>query len=1032
MFKEIFEKGHNELTNEVIHAYLYHKEGYLVEADIFIRVHPYVSQNLYVDMFIRSRPSYEEALLVNEFGRIEGATQGIHKFLELHQSSTTPLHIKQISDELNMLNNAYNVVRKKDEDENSPQSANHHLWGRKNSITGSAKLSANRILNSAKLKTFVGTVEAAMDYHKALEMYNYYTSDTNQIHLSPLKLNQGFLGQDNQQQQQQCAFFCQVSSLKLRNSYYNLISLEKASPLVLDKRKTKSIEIEDEGGSTSINTLNMQERQDNIDPLPSLHPHSLVPKESCLSDILRDNNNSNLQPKYLSLQVKTSRFSSEFAALPPSSQRFSLRNSPYSLPLQDTTYNTSRQNDFLDIISPTTSHRYLLKSSSSPTGRQKQRLPFSFPISNNEFDEAQNPSQSQSHNTRAKKEEAKILKATGSVSSNQYSKISQISTVFRTFERAVNTKSYQKSFNFLCIFFYGVILATLACEILLKTILDDTMNNLIVKNNLLNYAQLRTYHTTKIENTARGSGLILAGALTPSQLTGADSQLKGSILNLEPSLTALIEANEGIIHHLHSENSDIKEMLFQKDINIKGTVLDPTDTKASQWITSFQQVDVITYAMKYIIGLDPLASPEGGRAFSFLVSNTLNDFLAKNEEITQAFLASLNKQKDSLQTMINLSVIVLPLLLAGIVLLLSVIIYIQYTTEKHYLLAFLKLNPQMINSITENLKLFQKKLTNQEKFETELVPSLLYKLDRSTQFKHYHKKEFNQKIRYSDMKKRYVGYIFRVLFYMSLLILIVVINYIFIWKATQKIYRQQRQIQFANEISSTLSVTYVATVETFASNNTNKIMRQHPHDVWKAGVVETERIQSIIYKEFQLEDGDYDPEVKAILFEEVPCTRFTAAPYDSCKSLITLGQSTKMISALTLYQNWMQTKLLAYASVDKSAIGNLIGAALVNLSYLLGAFSVAAAEAQLVNEVINKSLEKSVDDLYDLGTNILIVFTLTLVAVSALIWFQILTKVKEVNNDFKKVLAVFPPNIILSSFLLKSFLNKTSNMAQKL
>jgi len=436
--------------------------------------------------------------------------------------------------------------------------------------------------------------------------------------------------------------------------------------------------------------------------------------------------------------------------------------------------------------------------------------------------------------------------------------------------------------------------------------------------------------------------------------------------------------------------------------------------------------------MKYIIGLDPLASPEGGRAFSFLVSNTLNDFLAKNEEITQAFLASLNKQKDSLQTMINLSVIVLPLLLAGIVLLLSVIIYIQYTTEKHYLLAFLKLNPQMINSITENLKLFQKKLTNQEKFETELVPSLLYKLDRSTQFKHYHKKEFNQKIRYSDMKKRYVGYIFRVLFYMSLLILIVVINYIFIWKATQKIYRQQRQIQFANEISSTLSVTYVATVETFASNNTNKIMRQHPHDVWKAGVVETERIQSIIYKEFQLEDGDYDPEVKAILFEEVPCTRFTAAPYDSCKSLITLGQSTKMISALTLYQNWMQTKLLAYASVDKSAIGNLIGAALVNLSYLLGAFSVAAAEAQLVNEVINKSLEKSVDDLYDLGTNILIVFTLTLVAVSALIWFQILTKVKEVNNDFKKVLAVFPPNIILSSFLLKSFLNKTSNMAQKL
>ena len=135
---------------------------------------------------------------------------------------------------------------------------------------------------------------------------------------------------------------------------------------------------------------------------------------------------------------------------------------------------------------------------------------------------------------------------------------------------------------------------------------------------------------------------------------------------------------------------------------------------------------------------------------------------------------------------------------------------------------------------------------------------------------------------------------------------------------------------------------------------------------------------------------------------------------------------------INLYKNQLDSKLAQYDAVDKTNTAKVLAVAVSGLTPMLSGYRVSGSQVLLLSDLISTKLAKSVDDIHSLGTTILVIFSVTLLIASILIWLQILIKVKRVNDDFKKVLAVLPPNIILSSFLLKSFLNKTSSILQKL
>ena len=951
IFKEIFEQGQTEFTNQSIHAFLLHKEGWLIEADIFVRVHPYMSQNLYLDLFIRPHRTLTESILLDENGKVEGATHNIRQLVKADKSAAKPsIHIRQISEGLADLNVAFNIVNLKNEEIDMSTK-------RKKSRSKSINSSLG-IPNKFRMST-TSPEPSPVDLDKALRIYNLYTEEHKSIELPIPPTGR--------------TFKCQISPLDFNTLSLNFIKLEG---VLNDKNTACAHRVASSAShdSTSLQDFGDLEEREHIDTIYTARDWLLTTRE-----------HKGTVPTEPAENLKTHNFENnetdENLLISPTTSRFLFKSTP----------KTPRQEDAPNIKT---------KTETNPT-----------PISNH----------------------LKSIQFASSLSvgSAESSKISQISGVFKTFQRAINTKSYQKSFNFLCLIFYGVILGTLICQIILKSVLDTTMDRLITKTNLLNFAQTRAQQICAIQNNARGCKMVFLGQVTSATVSVYDASLRNSLLNFVVPEQYLTEANIGITNNVASEDDEIQQMIFKRGVRMQGTPLDPTDTSISL-ITTLQHGDMIKSVIRYLNGLPLVASIAGSNAFQFILNNAGNDFLVRNQEIIDAFQASVDEQRDHLQLMINLSVIVLPILLAGIVCLLAVIIFKQYTKEKRHLLAFLKLNPAMIQSVLENLKMFEARLVQQEKLKDELVPKLIYRLENSRQFTSYHKAHDSQIVVSGGMQKRYIFYVAKVLFYIALLIAIVVINYVLISNSTDHVYLLQRQVQFANYIGSTGAITYIGYGEAFMSNNTNYVMGKLPYDQWKIGIKKWGQIQEDLYSEFQLEDGSYDPDVKAILFEPADCDVFTAASRTTCLSLPGLGYPSDMVSTINLYKNMLDYKLSLYDAVDKTNSAAFLTAALIGLSAILAGYRVSGSQALLLSGIINEKLAKSVDDIHDLATTILVIFSVTLLIASILVWFQILTKVKRVNDDFKKVLAVLPPNIVLSSFLLKSFLNKTSNILQKL
>ncbi len=116
IFRQLFESGKMSILNKTTRAFLKHRNGYIIEVDFYLRIHPYITENLYLNMLVRPVPSENEYLFLRENGDIEGATRNLWKKLNLStgnkttSSTTTTINIKALSAELSKVNEAFNIV----------------------------------------------------------------------------------------------------------------------------------------------------------------------------------------------------------------------------------------------------------------------------------------------------------------------------------------------------------------------------------------------------------------------------------------------------------------------------------------------------------------------------------------------------------------------------------------------------------------------------------------------------------------------------------------------------------------------------------------------------------------------------------------------------------------------------------------------------------------------------------------------------------------------------------------------------------
>ena len=975
-FKEIFETGKRSIMNEVMRTYLAHKDGYMVEADFYLRVHPYITQDLYLNMIIRPVPIKNECLLLRENGDVEGATKKIAEILGIFTSSQVSLpaiNIKQLSEELATANEALNIINR------SPDSI--QIGDKEDHMPEKIPLShqgSNHLQPKSGSRRSEG-FSPLLDHRTAFNLYTLYTTKGKRIIFQPAK--QSLRKSNSSSSQKDYSYHCTVSLLQFGSIYMKLITLvpealmksqtygetttkqtsQRTEASIAKVEKPQTSKSKSMGMNLLVEPENIEECNEldaNFKVITCWRPNPKIRVEEILPSPKESSSHRQLLPTITFIQSDRKTFRSQ------------------SL--------TQRQSFLGSIMS----HRKL-EESQDDQPRKRERMQQESSISTS---------------FQALKEKS----------------------IFKAYRMALITKSYPKSFNFFCFMFYAVILAALISQVVLKDISSSTMTDLVVKKDMLNYAQLRAFYVARITINCRGGFLAIDGEIDPTRFHDAGLTSKVTLASLKVYYTNLVEANKGIINGIDSLDSSITQKLFEKNIRIYGTYANSLDSSYED-VTSFQAIDHYANALRALFLLDDYYSQQAHDARNFIFRNTLNDFFVKDNEITSIFKNSVSLGKNYFESAVRLCFIVTPISLTSILILLVLIIWRQYNKENAHMLAFVKLHPASIQDVLKSLTAFKKSLVEEELFESKSAaicfddPAFL---SQELQPPNYHKKQNIQTIKYHKIHVRYYGYILKAIFYIVILIMFVIWNFVSAQQSTKIIYRRQSELQFANYIGMRVAIPYMAFMELYVTNNTNFVEGRTPMDTLLLGLRDIRTIREKLAETFSEGDKSYDPQVKAILFDNDICSKLNGISSIYCRFFESAKQPTSLVPMLALYESMMTAKVSLYQNSDKSSIPNLIAQALVDSSNLLHGYGLIVAESQLLAQVINSNLAASISEASNQRRIILILFAICLSVVSMLIWSQVLSRLREVNNNFKKVLQVLPLNLILSSFLLKTFLKK--------
>jgi len=961
IFRQLFDTGKTSLLNKTIRAYLYHKDGYIREVDFYLRIHPYVTENLFLNMLIRPTPSSNEYLLLRENGDIEGATKNISQKLGLTDSlrNNSYINIKTLSEELWKVNEAFNIANKEllPKDFNDPEISETFL----------KKFESN----PAKIFSPTETMKSpSLPKEKAIELYHHYSLDPQKVSISPFRTIQSSLK----------TYDCRVSLLQYGPISMKLISIDESTheenqyqrgDSTKRSHKEKPVQNKAAVPPTADNNISFTQSE-NFD-----FCEEGVPEENYVTTVWRGGTGTGMGTDGNLLSPRTSRSQAHLLTSRTENKVFLFPQNPVDAPMSHTARSHFQNEDY--------------------------ETPRNF----------------------------KIQKLASLGSSTPVSQGRPELRLHKAFQTAINTKSYPKVFNALCFIFFVILLGTLCSQVLLKTYSDSTYQKLVIKKDMLIYAQYRTFYIIRIQTSCRGGLLQVSGFITAEQ-TGNPLQVT-TLVNLTETWTKRLSVvNQNIIDKIDYLDQDIKDELFKHDVTLVGSYTDSKD-KSTTVYTSFQAIDEIQTVIQRLTNLPgaQLFNLSGYYTFNYLTLNTLNDIVYKNLQITNLFLESVNREKDSLQVIMILCITIIPVLLVVIAVVLISIIWKQYALEKKLMKAFVKLNPQGIKNLLENLTKFKKRLDEEESFQIKSA-SLILKADiaNESRLSSYHKQQNAHLIKYSETQKKYWTYTVKVSLYMTLLLAIIIANFVSAQNSVDTIYKRQTQLQFANQISVTATLCYISFTELFTSNNTNTVNHMLPYDSLVSTMAQTDIIQSEIADILMENNNEYDPEIKQILSNTSACAKLDGLFSTYCDNLEGIGQFTGMNYVLALFSQYMRTKPQDYLNADKSTIGGIIAVGLANFDILVWSSGVASAEAQMIGEVINSKLTKNISDANTHQSILLGVFVFSLVVVSGLIWKQILTKLREVNNQFKRVLQVFPPDFVLSSFLLKNFLMESSMVIQ--
>jgi len=167
-----------------------------------------------------------------------------------------------------------------------------------------------------------------------------------------------------------------------------------------------------------------------------------------------------------------------------------------------------------------------------------------------------------------------------------------------------------------------------------------------------------------------------------------------------------------------------------------------------------------------------------------------------------------------------------------------------------------------------------------------------------------------------------------------------------------------------------------------------------------------------------------NPTIRTILYED-GCPFFETSIQQYCDILRLKEIKPSLVQLLVLLETYVVQRQQSYSNSDKTAEA-LKAIQLQNYDTLVSIKRVLSGGSTTIATIIDSDYENHMFSYRTRRHTFFIVLAISYFVMFFLIWFSILRHLKEVHNQFKKVIQTLPYNLILSSFLLKTFLIKSS------
>ena len=1035
LFKDTIENGNTSFLNTKNSFYGIHADGYLVETEMVMSIHPSIAKGLYFNIVLRPTTSNHEILLINRKGNVECASSKLGHQLNIlrprYPANKDALNIRTVSRELEIANESFNIIAANPESLFEAKNPDYEQNFYSPTISGlSPNSNALSEINSFSPTQYAVSRRSRrikISLNEAREIYLSYTNEGKDVVLKQInkEKDRHASDADDKVYPYNCLISNQIyDKTLLRMITLQEIQLSEKNGSIIESYTTKEgyspLRIvpknlnQPEGPDSEDSDYFKSEKENqegwidfqklDFDHPPTITSPSLAPR----------NQLTYLNPNVPSESIQTL----EGNLLSPLSVGKPLLTSNMDIPVhtqselfksQDMTPKArGKLSKGVDLISKP----FRLKQKLKEIKRLDRRVSNSTKDKEGEFGRGVKPH----------------LRVQMSVATSQLSRVSHNKKISSAFKTALDVKFHPKYITVLTFLFYAVMAFIIVSYVTTKVVLDSDYDSLRAKKNILNDAQNRSFTLTNVESVGR---IVLErgmGRLSMRDLGLLALPLPYNIAIVQSSVSQLSEINRNLIKSTSSLDKAGRRQLYQTDVKVFDTDYDDT-VQSYLLLNNFAAIDLVVERTLSICIQSYISVPSVWREYHWIFRNSMNDLLIKDEEVALIFFNSIEIQKDQILSTVTLNLVITFSLLGVLAMTLCIAIIYLYQEEKRNMVAITKINTNdLYIQINEFRRMLEcGKLFEDENFTQRLEHSKI--LTKRGGDKKIEKRESLYNFNYQTIKNKYFFYMGKICLFMAVIIGITSYSYLTVKDSITNLTLNQNQLYYINWMRIRTGLSIVLAQELLANDPLQTVENVPLLDKVNENIEELATITDKVTKVLLKRDGSYDPTLELVLFRDgCEVLNPSALQVLLCNALKSRGIKPTFVQLLTSFRSIFSNKVEQYMHSDKSSDA-LRGIKIDSYDTFLAISYTITFQANLMSRIINDYFEAELtSSLSNRSTslNLLIIFVI-LISVAA--WVLIFRPMRNLHTQFKQILQALPPDLVLANHLLKSYLLKTSKGA---